>query len=81
MKKKKLKRMKRGRTLVKGSKRENEQKMVKKGEEEDLYSRNNRRRTGERKKMREKWRRKLPPSGWDAVGPFIVPIPLSLYLL
>ena len=82
MKKKKLKKMKRGRTFVKNSKRENKQKIVKKGEEEDPHSKNSKRRTGERKKMREKWRRKLPPpSGWDACGRFIGPIPLSLYLL
>ena len=78
MKNKKLRRMKRGRTFVKGLKRENEQKIVKKGKKEDLHNRNSRRRTGERKKMREKWRRKFPPSGWDAAGPFIGPISLSL---
>ena len=78
MKKKKLNKMKRGKTFVKKVESENKQKMVKKSKEEDLHNRNSRRRTGERKKMREKWRRKLLPPGWDAAGPFIGPIPLSL---
>ena len=59
--KKKLNKMKRRRTLVKGSKRENEQKMVKYYKEEDLHSRNNIRKMGERKKNEREVEKEVAP--------------------
>ena len=61
MKKKKLKKMKRGRTFVKKVKRENKQKIVKKGKEEDPHSRNNIRKMGERKKNEREVEKEVAP--------------------
>ena len=78
MKKKKLKRMKRGRTFVNKVKRENKYKIVKKGEEEDPHNKSSIRKMGERKKNEREVEKEVALPGWDAAGPFIGPIPLSL---
>ena len=51
---------------------------MKKGEEEDPHSRNSIRKTGEKKKNEREVEKEVAPPGWDAAGPFIGPIPLSL---